>query len=237
MNVRAAIRDGKVRLAQFAVGQVDKLAPCISCVAIVQDLKRSACWQRGAVELGYTGARRQPVKTVLAFFVGHGVGAVFKVNPHAGNPGIPCILNTVASAIGEYLSDDVGLVGKHTAHDLHAHRSPIRLRRPTDCHCRIDPAATLATHTCPNAVAQGRLSTRCNAPHRELQVGSAAPCRICSHDPVEPRRTPYIYKAGRQDIIHHGSQERCRADVVQLNRVINEIADFRRPFVGRFLNE
>ena len=56
------------------------------------------------------GARRQTIQAVFALFIGHRVGAILQIKPHARNAGFTRVLDAILAAVGKHLANKIRLV-------------------------------------------------------------------------------------------------------------------------------
>ena len=183
------------------------------------------------------GTRAQAVQAVLAFFIGDGIGTVFQVEAHAGNARLACILDTVLAAVGKHLADQVGLLREHAANDLNASAGAVGLHAAADRLRRVHPIAGLAASANTQAVAQDWLCAHGNIAQSKLQIRASSAQRISKRCAIEPGRALHISETSWQAVVDHRARQRHGGDVVELDRIIDKVTNFRRGLVGRFLNE
>ena len=222
---------------EFAVGEVDERTVGIEGVAIAEHLQARAGRQRRGVDLGDVQARDQSVETVLTLLVGHRVRAVLEVDAHARHAGLLGILHPVAVAVGEHLADQVRLGVEHAADDLHGRAGAVGSQAAAHRLRAVDAAAALRADAEAHAVAErGLCALRQNA-QRELQRRAGAACRIGQRRAVQPRAATHVREARRQQVVHQRARQRAGRGVVDLDGVVDEIANLGSDPVGALLDE
>ena len=197
------------------------------------------------------GLRANVVKAELALGVGDDEGAVFHVQANIRNAAFFGILNAIAVAVSKDLADDKAPVTKDAWQHLHGGGSDVAdLGRDARGDPRTKRLGTVDTVTLQgsrahaDAVAQGWCRSILNGARIKNQLGAHAafglrkPGAIQTHGAcVKAGAVGHIGKAGRQVVFKLDLTQKLAAAVLDLDAVVNKLAQIDRVSRSDFFNE
>ena len=143
---------------QLAVFKINKAAVAIPGMALGERCHAGTGRQCTGIDLEHMGTRRQSVKAVLAFAIGHHETAVFQIQAYAGNTSFSDVLFAVAVTVQINLAEHISLVAEYAALYLYLYAGDIAgfgQRPGTAGLCAVDTIALRCAGTKTRAVDKG----------------------------------------------------------------------------------
>ena len=211
---------------QLALLEIDEPATGIARVAVRLRDQFSARRQRRLIDFEHMGQGTDAVERVLPFAVGNRIGAVFEIDPHAGDTELFGILSPIPVTVHVDFSDDDALLTEHTTLHRHFCRCNVRAETAAEGLHAIGSVPLQRTRTDTDTIGHRRRDGIGQGPDRKIQLRPPPPARIRRWRSVQSHGSRFIGKPGGKVVDGRNGGKRRTRIVRHPYTVVEKVRDF-----------